>query len=499
MSRQHTRHANDDAAEQENFDSRLIDTAFDDYLDRIKTQYKIAGETDVDVYMETGRTTLTDLEPDGEVAAVVIGGMHREFVSKSASTVEADIREMFGYRDIIRSTKLRRPRRKPKKVKKLAKRGKKTAAATKSSKTSKTRRGGDELIDDFIVAVDQQGDTTDSDDHDHDAFSETLNEPIDETINETINETLGAANKPAARGTICTLVMCGDKYIPGALVLAKSVHDKTSCDIWCMYTDDVSMMGVEALSRCFDRCILVPYIEHDVAPMRSQKQRSIYGGWIGKSFTKWNIFDEKLFPVDKVLFMDADMICVDTIDDLFDLDADIAATFSSPWVKPWANHGMNPYYRSDRSLQHGELVSHDDIRAGLTDSIVGIASMVLVRPSAATLQEIRRLITLKAVYGNTACVSGADEQVLAEAIINLGLSCKNIHQSYNWLVGKTEWLEGKQPKTYHYYNKKPWQKSPDHEPEWDDEKTWWAVADSLCAESADPILKQWFTRVPSVN
>jgi lipopolysaccharide biosynthesis glycosyltransferase len=457
---------------------------FNKYLERIRAQYVAAGETDLDIY-----------EMSTENPAVVIGSMMRTrdgFVSKSASTVEADIRELFGYKQIIKPMRIRR--RKPKKVSKPGKKAaKKPAKAAKKKKKGRYEGAGDaenDLIDDFEVASNIQNLEIESE----------LQPVIDGGSGEDLilvgdksecgeSDECSDTKNTNRENIICTLVMCGDDYVPGALVLAQSVHKKTAIRVWCMYTSDVTPAAVAVLEEYFDKCIEVPIIQHDVIEMRSKKQQDIYGGWISKSFTKWNIFNSDLFPgVSQVLFMDADMLLLDDISDIFDIcgaDADVAATFSSPWTKPFSARGENPYYHG-RSLEHGEIVNHDDIKRGLSDSICPIASMVLVRPNKDVYNGMLEMLATNGMYG-TKSISGFDEQMLAELILKYNLRCKNIHQSYNWLIGKDSWREGKAPKTYHYYNIKPWQR----EPQYDDEKIWHEYAREIMS-SGDPLISQWF-------
>src|SRR5579872_796430 len=131
-----------------------------------------------------------------------------------------------------------------------------------------------------------------------------------------------------------TLVMKGDNYIPGALVLGKSLREvKTKHKLICMVTEDVSINGKEILKLVYDQIVLVPYITGNCIPMPSQKQRDMYDNWINDSFTKWNIL--KIGEeYKKVLFVDADMIFLENCDHLFDLETP-AAIFSLPWAKPY--------------------------------------------------------------------------------------------------------------------------------------------------------------------
>src|SRR5208282_3383543 len=188
---------------------------------------------------------------------------------------------------------------------------------------------------------------------------------------------------------ITTLVMCGDNYVSGACILAYSIRERlfstmpaaatAHYELWCMHTDDVSADAIGKLQKFFDRVVRVPYIIHPTTRMRSRKQEQIYGGWIAKSFTKWNIFDDTVFPPGStVMLMDADMIVTDLnatvavapvvpatprndLLDVFDLvndDIDGAATFSSPWCRPFANTVMvSPY-----NYAHGDIADPADIQ-----------------------------------------------------------------------------------------------------------------------------------------
>jgi lipopolysaccharide biosynthesis glycosyltransferase len=253
-----------------------------------------------------------------------------------------------------------------------------------------------------------------------------------------------------------------------------------------MITDDVSAAAEEFLRAEFDNVIRVPTIAHAVMPMKSKKQNTIYGAWIHASFTKWNILCPDLFPAEKVILVDADMIFRENCDDLFDLRAP-ALTFSSPWVKPYhPRGGFNPY----GELAHGAEVSTDRIRRGLRNGIVGLACMVLVRPDAWTHAKMLSILRARPKYGDSRCMAGFDEQLIAETLLATGDPIYHIHQSYNWIVGKHDWLVGSEtPKTQQYYNGKPWHgvTSPESrrtvvdEGEWEDVREWWTYADEIMA------------------
>jgi hypothetical protein len=291
--------------------------------------------------------------------------------------------------------------------------------------------------------------------------------------------TAQTARSDAARRIITTLVMCGDAYVPGAIALAMSLRtqDVAGMELWCMRTRDVSVSACAALAKFYDRVVEVPYIEYPVIKMRSRKQRAIYGNWIHQSFTKWNIFDDTIFPRGSaVMLMDADMIvragCAGDIATLFDLAPRrgcAAATFSSPWCAPFAETRMSLPY----SVTHGEIVDSECIERGLAGSVVMIASLVVVRPERRLFVLMRLVLRSRARYGHAGCVSGFDEQLLAEFTTLGGVEWRNVHQSYNWFAGKGAWLEGYTARTIHYYGEKPWLK---RRREWLDEAEWWSAA-----------------------
>lgn len=276
----------------------------------------------------------------------------------------------------------------------------------------------------------------------------------------------------------CTLVMLGDEYAKGAMVVAQTLKNcHTKYPIWCAVTEDVSENCKSILAQLFDNVVVVPLLKYEVPEYKSVKQREIYGKWIKSSFTKWNICDPTLFPVNKVILVDADMIFLDNCDELFDLPG-FAMTFSSPWSTPYKKTKPigNPY----GILKHGEIVKHEDIKKGLNNSIVGLACMILVQPSIKLISGVYDLLLSPQLSKRNNCKSGYDEQFGAILAIKTNTPVYHIHQKYNWIVGKTDWLIDEKPKSQQYYNDKPWRLDP-NTTEWEDVKQWWTIAKELFA------------------
>lgn len=281
----------------------------------------------------------------------------------------------------------------------------------------------------------------------------------------------------------CTLVMLKPDYACGAAVVARTLRNHgTKYPIWCMVTDDIPADCIEFLRGEFDNIVTVPLISHETVPMKSKKQNEIYGGWIHHSFTKWNIMNPELFPVEKVILIDADMMFLQNCDELFDMPAP-AATFSSPWAVPYHRpHGKpNPY----GELQHGAIVPNAKIRRGFAGGILALACMVLVKPSVESYDTMLTILRRDKQYGSSNCISGFDEQLLAETWLASAEPIHHIHQQYNWVVGKKKWLKPNvKPKTQQYYNGKPWKESRD-ESEWDDVRMWYVIWDQVIEKNND--------------
>lgn len=113
-----------------------------------------------------------------------------------------------------------------------------------------------------------------------------------------------------------TLIMLGDKYIAGAIVLAQSLRNlDTESDLVVMITPDVSEDGRRVLSQYFDRIIHVDYV--NIPNWRTKKQQ--YKRYLELVFTKFHVFN--LIEYKKVIMIDADALVLKHPDHLFTLNA----------------------------------------------------------------------------------------------------------------------------------------------------------------------------------
>lgn len=278
-----------------------------------------------------------------------------------------------------------------------------------------------------------------------------------------------------------SLVMLDNRYAKGVVVLAASLRDaKTKYPVWCMVTPDVTADTRQMLQKHVDKLIDVPMISALTAPLASKKQNMMYWPWIMHSYTKWNIFDERLIPAKKLVFVDADAVCLENCDELFDMEAP-AMTFASPWAYPNTNNKIteNPYAINGQDPPHGAEISPAVIASAIASKrscMVGLGCLVVAEPRYEIFAAAKN--KLDGVYGNTKCINGPDEQLLCDAISSLGITPRHISTQYNCVVGKR--AQAKPVKMHQFYGVKPWCR----EPVYPDEFDWWNRVDKLDAETA---------------
>ena len=112
-----------------------------------------------------------------------------------------------------------------------------------------------------------------------------------------------------------TLVMLGDLYIAGAIVLAYSIRKSGSkVDLVVLVTPDVSLEGKNILGMYFTHIIEIDYV--NVPNWRTKKQP--HRKYLELVFTKFHLFD--LIQYEKVLLIDADALVLKFPDHLFTLN-----------------------------------------------------------------------------------------------------------------------------------------------------------------------------------
>lgn len=294
-----------------------------------------------------------------------------------------------------------------------------------------------------------------------------------------------------------TLVMHGDRYVAGAAVLGtrlRQLKRYTWTHTYCFVTKDVGIQARILLSKCFDFVVQVPLIQACTLPLITTRQRDLYGSWIGSSFTKWNIFNPKLYAhvPDKVLFLDSDLLPKRNLDELFCLPAP-AACFSNWMSERFKKGGIREIYERERALSYGEKVPLDQIemslnvnreirkdRSSFTFAVSGVT--VLIEPNLAIFQDMINLLKehqrSRLPYGFPGVYSGYDEQMLCQLMLRHAHSIHHITPGYIWNAGKEYWVPPDERAVIHFYgDEKPWWII--RERQFADTQEWWDIATPL--------------------
>lgn len=266
-----------------------------------------------------------------------------------------------------------------------------------------------------------------------------------------------------------TLVMKGDEYVLGALALAHSIKkiDKVR-KVICMCTDDVSILARHVMGYIFDEVVVVDYIIAQTIPKhRSAFWNKFYEPWMNFSFTKFQILG--LTKYKKVLFVDADMIVISSLEDVWKLNTP-AGTFSEP--------DFNEQKRKFLTEQvHGIEIKPDVAKKILetqTQNCI-FGSMVMMEPNKKDLAGITKLLNSEPKPLMQINESSHEEMLFLKYFsLVKKVSWYNIHQRYNFIPWRVEWIGNhKDVHTMHYWKEKPWRLKPDSEDiQWNEQQMW---------------------------
>lgn len=149
---------------------------------------------------------------------------------------------------------------------------------------------------------------------------------------------------------IATLVMGGNSYVNAAIALAKSLHkyiQERDVDLICLITSDVTEK--DEIQKYYKYVYTVDRISvTDIPNVGGTLASKIYH-WISDAPTKWNILS--LDQYEKILFLDADMIVLQDIYELFSLPVP-AAMFDHQIAREYVS---NPLWTGDKDKGIGFL------------------------------------------------------------------------------------------------------------------------------------------------
>ncbi|GIQ84069.1 hypothetical protein KIPB_005500, partial [Kipferlia bialata] len=178
-------------------------------------------------------------------------------------------------------------------------------------------------------------------------------------------------------------------------------HHGNKSDTVCLIDSNVSENGIKVLSSAFTHVVRVSLHEHECNMPRWERFKELYA-WLPACFTKLACL--RLHPYNKVLFFDADMICLGVVDHAFALNAPAGVMMT----------------RKNAGLPHGSPVPERDLRMSLKGSYGMSGACWLLEPSEedhkAMLASVDGYGSDK--YGDRVLCAGPDEQLVSLHYMN---------------------------------------------------------------------------------
>lgn len=263
-----------------------------------------------------------------------------------------------------------------------------------------------------------------------------------------------------------TLVMLGDAYAPGALVLAHSLRAAgTRASLVCLVTADVSPSARLDLALEFDEVIEVPLLSGQAIHREWKRYMKPAAGqgkpmyqWIGHSFTKFGVLS--LVQFDLVCLLDADMLCVAPPDEIFELRAPAGLCSTIEGI-------------AHNNSMHGRRLSTSEVATACARSYGMRGCLYLLRPNPDHLALVRDVLRDHGGYGERRFHVGADEKMMSDLYLD---EWSHAH----WRFGCNSWksgeaIIGRPPVFLHFVTEKPWQPKE----VWPDTRQWGEYAQAV--------------------
>jgi len=282
-----------------------------------------------------------------------------------------------------------------------------------------------------------------------------------ETINAIRSSGDHASNRSDSKNAYVTTIFNGDNYLEGVLTLGYSLLEtKTSYDVVCMVTPDVSEDAKNKMRMVNIIPIDVPYLRYNSKPLLSKKQRDVYQSWMNVSYTKWNCLN---LDYDKILFLDADLVVAQNIDHVFLCNAP-ATRFTSE---------IYGDAKLPKKVHPNTIKKLLSTRKGVING-----SIVLLHPNKSHYIGLKRMLRQMEPFGFNS-LSGSDEQALSYfmSVYDKGPKLSWVNLSKGYLLS---WRDNVPSTNTYVYNftgsDKPWNKDLTNFP---DTVVWYAMNKKL--------------------
>lgn len=266
-----------------------------------------------------------------------------------------------------------------------------------------------------------------------------------------------------SRFAYATLLMKGDFYVPGALVLASSLkRTGNRADVICMVTEDVSPTACSVLSdsKLFDHVFKVDYIK--VKPRQSfesKKIQELYKDITPIILTKFQCLMFEQY--EKVCLLDADVVVLRGMDAIFEVEAPAGNFYNHPGLYP-------------PDMRTGDIVPRDSIRRAIGET-VGVFGSPILLPTGVDIhrqfQDYIEQLPKNETIMKSKIKFGLDELLITMFFTSIRKEdWRYIGTNYNTIPWKDKRGE---PRLYHYVHQKPWTMQ---ENAWPDLKPWFDEA-----------------------
>lgn len=285
-------------------------------------------------------------------------------------------------------------------------------------------------------------------------------------------------NKRRSKYAYVTMVINGDKYVNGAIGLAKSILiSQTKYDLVCMIDDTVSKDSVMRLHEVYNYVVLVDRIYKETSwGGRTASER--YSSWWKFSFTKWRCLT--MIQYNKILFLDADVLLIKNMDEIFEMNTPAGVFNPALFRKNLVNNKHTKIELDFGIFKHGEII---DIKKRLTHPKcinVMTGGCVLLSPSCTRFCKLLDILCSVEEYKfDVNNSSGTDEISIAQTFSDV--PWYNIDNIYHYRAGSSESPERENKrnkiKAIHYLNEKPWEIAENNKRRsiYFDVKLWWDI------------------------
>jgi hypothetical protein len=187
-------------------------------------------------------------------------------------------------------------------------------------------------------------------------------------------------------------------YLDGALLTGLGLRKhNVKYKLICMITKDISDDIIQILKIIYDDIVIVDYIS-PIKNLGIEIISEIFSkddyindnkySEMAKIFTKLHIFNSNLFPYDKILFIDNDLIPLKNFDKLFNINCPAA------WLEEAIENEYDyiKFWNVSKDIIHGKLI---DMKFTKLDQIPGRsinAGLMLIKPDMSIYNDMIQLL-----------------------------------------------------------------------------------------------------------